>query len=135
VTGEGAGDGNEGGADADGNVTINPDVWDELRLLGEPDGEDFLAELVDGFVEDTEHRLDLLDGALASQDAGAAARLAHSLKGSSAQLGFQRLAATCASLERLALTGSLSGATTSVEQLRSRYQAVRRALAVSLRPV
>jgi HPt (histidine-containing phosphotransfer) domain-containing protein len=122
------------GPGRDGAMTIDPRVWGELRLLGEPEGEDFLVELVDGFVEDAQLRLALLDGAIAADDAVGAAGLAHSLKGSSAQLGFQRLSATCAALEQLARTGSLSGAAAEAEQLRLRYEALLRTLAVTLRP-
>jgi HPt (histidine-containing phosphotransfer) domain-containing protein len=131
MTAEGPGD----GGDDDGTMTIDPAIWSELRLLGEPDGGDFLIELVDGFIDDTQRRLALLDDTIDAHDAAGTARLAHSLKGSSAQLGFQRLSATCASLERLALTGSLSGADGEVAQVRMRYQALRGALAVTLRPV
>jgi CheY-like chemotaxis protein/HPt (histidine-containing phosphotransfer) domain-containing protein len=59
-------------------------------------------EIVDLFLEDAPRRLGAISAAVASDDRGQAARLAHTLAGSANSLGAARLADACARLEALA---------------------------------
>ena len=82
-------------------MTIDPAVIDELRVLGGADEQDFLAELIDQFVRETEPLLVELREALEvgrRRHAWAASRTA--IKGSCSQLGGRRLALSCGRLEQ-----------------------------------
>jgi two-component system sensor histidine kinase/response regulator len=87
------------------DATIDPLVFDELRLLGEATDADFLAQLVDRFVHDTEPLMAELRAALESGDGSAVGPIIHNIKGSGAQLGGRRLALSCSRLEEKARSG------------------------------
>jgi HPt (histidine-containing phosphotransfer) domain-containing protein len=123
-----------GGHAAAGEATIDPAVFDELRALGEAAEEDFLADLVDQFVHDTEPLLVELSEALELGDARAVGRIAHSIKGTSGQPGGQRLASSCDRLERKATAGCPSDGQTDLQEVAGDYQELRRALTRQLSP-
>jgi HPt (histidine-containing phosphotransfer) domain-containing protein len=109
-------------------VTIDPTVLEELRVIGGSDDQDFLDELVDQFAADTEPLLVELREALEAGDAVAVRRLAHNLKGSSGQLGGRRLASSCDRLERKASDGRLSDDHSDLKEVEVDYQDLRRTL-------
>jgi two-component system sensor histidine kinase/response regulator len=109
-------------------ITIDVHVLDELRILGGTDEQGFLAELVDQFVRDTEPRLVRLREALELGDALGVGRIAHSIRGSSSQLGGRRLAQACTALEKTANASSLSDGQIDLQQVETDYQDLRRTL-------
>jgi len=115
-----------------GNVTLevvmDRVVIDDLRLLGEPTGDEFLADIVRQFVTDTELFLIELTSAIEIDDAPVVARIAHSIKGSSDQLGGRRLALACSRLERLATANLLLDSKMIVREIDVEYQDLCRAL-------
>jgi HPt (histidine-containing phosphotransfer) domain-containing protein len=72
--------------------------FEDAQIEGEPD---LIVELIDLYLEDTPHRVAAMQKALATADALSLKRAAHSLKGSSANLGARRVAALCDELEHL----------------------------------
>jgi HPt (histidine-containing phosphotransfer) domain-containing protein len=82
--------------------TIDPTVFGQLRLLGADREADFVAELVDDFIDGSNQALVALGEAMDGCDRAAMGRALHLIRGSSAQLGGQQLAATCLRLERRA---------------------------------
>jgi two-component system sensor histidine kinase/response regulator len=113
-------------------ITIDLAVLDELRLLGEATDQDFLAEIVNEFVHDTEPRLIDLRDAAALGDAELVGRIAHSIKGSGDQLGGRRLALSCGRLERKAVTGRLAQGQTDLQEVEFDYQELCHALGQQL---
>jgi two-component system, sensor histidine kinase and response regulator len=109
-------------------MTFDPAVLDELRLLGEATERDFLVELAGQFANDTDALLVELREALSVGDASAVGRIAHSIKGSSGQLGGRRLALACDRLEGKANAGFLSGRETELHDVEVDYQELRRTL-------
>ena len=105
--------------------TIDPVVFDELRILGDATDR-ILAELVEQFVHDTEPLLVELRDALEVGDALAVGRIAHSIKGSSGQLGGRRLALSCGRLERKAAAGSLAEGQDDLLEVEIDYEELRR---------
>jgi len=89
------------------DAVIDPAAIENLRALNPDDGDDFLREIVAIFLEDTPHRLAELDQSLAAGDAAKFARAAHSIKGSSANLGAGILRAAADRLEQHARTRGL----------------------------
>jgi HPt (histidine-containing phosphotransfer) domain-containing protein len=116
-------------------MTVDPAVLDELRVLGRATEPDFVAELVDEFVHDTELRLVELRAALEVDDAVSVARIAHSIKGSSGQLGGRRLALSCGRLERKAANGRLSEARIDLREVEFDYRELRGVLTQPRTPV
>jgi CheY-like chemotaxis protein/HPt (histidine-containing phosphotransfer) domain-containing protein len=111
-------------------------VIDELRLLGAAEA-NVLADLVAQFVHDTQALLVQLGEALEVGNAQAVGRIAHSIKGSSIQLGGRRLAFSCRRLENKAKSGSLSDGHDDLHNIEVEYEALCRALRhqISIRTV
>ena len=94
--------------EAAAEITVDPAVLAELLDLGSAAEPSFLTGIVEQFLLETEPRLDELRAAVGLGDALSVVRIAHSIKGSCAQLGGRRLAMSCARLEREATSGTLS---------------------------
>ena len=109
---------------------LDPEVLAGLRDLGSPgDGEpDILTELVDIFVEDVEPRLAALREAVASGDTDGVERAAHTLKGSSGNMGARRMSEIASGLQDAGTSGDLSGAESLLGDLESEYARVKPAL-------
>jgi HPt (histidine-containing phosphotransfer) domain-containing protein len=76
-----------------------------------------VGEIVDSFLSEAPRRLSRLREALAAGDGEALAFTAHSLKGSSAQLGALRLASLSHALELAGHQGSLQEAAGIVDEI------------------
>lgn len=99
------------------------------RLLEMTGGDpEFLAELIDTFLEDGAGQLEALRAAVASGDAEAAVRPAHSLKSNSASMGAERLADLSRSLEADARAGAIADGPARVEAATIEFGEVRTAL-------
>ena len=102
--------------------------FDELRLLAEATEHDFVADLIDQFVEQTDLLLRDLREASSNGDASAVGHIAQSIKGSGAQLGGRRLALSCDRLEQKASTGGLAHSPDDLAQVERDYAELRHAL-------
>jgi signal transduction histidine kinase/CheY-like chemotaxis protein/HPt (histidine-containing phosphotransfer) domain-containing protein len=78
---------------------LDPTFLDKLRQLGELSGTPLAREVVTHFSAETPQRLERMRQALLQSDVQDLAFIAHSLKGSSAQLGAVRIASLSAELE------------------------------------
>lgn len=90
--------------------------------------EEFLAELVDIFLEDAELRLDEIQGAVNSGDPDELRKTAHKLKGSSANMGANGLMSIAKILEDMGAQGVVQGADTHMTGLTTEYARVKVAL-------
>ena len=68
-------------------LVIDPQSIENLRALNPDDNDEFLREIVAIHLEDTPLRLTELEQSLATGDTAKFTRAAHSIKGSSANLG------------------------------------------------
>lgn len=93
-----------------------------FTALQEAAGADFVAELVDTFLEEAPRMLDQLEAALAARDTDTFRRAAHSLKSNSLTFGAAALGAKAKALE----LGGLHSA--DVAGLREEYARVAAAL-------
>ncbi len=89
----------------------------------------FVAELIATYLQTAHEHIAAMRKAAAAADGTAMMRAAHSLKGSSAQLGAHRLAEACQELEQRAAQGSLAGAPSLVERIEREFEPVSNALA------
>jgi histidine phosphotransfer protein HptB len=78
---------------------IDSEAIDNLRELNPGDGGEFLKEIVNIYIEDTPNRLAELRKSLAAGDVATFARAAHTIKGSSANVGATTLRALAERLE------------------------------------
>ena len=94
----------------------------DLQGEGPPD---ILAELIAVYLRDTPPRLAALHEAVAHADAEALRRAAHSLKGSSSQIGAVQVARLCADLEEQASRTDLRDVAETLRRLDEAFGRVR----------
>jgi HPt (histidine-containing phosphotransfer) domain-containing protein len=103
-----------------------------LKRLEETMGADFLPELIDTFLADSEALLTDLQRALAEGDANRLRRAAHTLKSQGASLGTTLLADLCRTLEGMGSDGAIAQgapeAAELVEQVAAERARVKEAL-------
>ena len=95
-----------------------------FAALQEAAGAEFVAELVDTFLEEAPRMMDGLDAAIAARDAEAFRRGAHSLKSNSLTFGAESLGSMARALE----LGGLDAAGNGLAGLREEYARVATAL-------
>jgi CheY-like chemotaxis protein len=99
----------------------------DLQGEGQPD---ILAELSAVYLRETPPRLAALREAVARVDGEALRREAHTLKGSSSQIGAVQMARLCADLEEQAGTTDVTGASETLRRLDDAFGRVRARLRV-----
>lgn len=104
-------------------------VVQALRELGGDDEPGLFGEVVELFLNETRSNVTKLAEALASRDAGALQRVAHSMKSSSANVGALRLSKLCFELESLGRAGTCDGAQALIAEIRQHFDEVGAALA------
>jgi histidine phosphotransfer protein HptB len=100
---------------------IDPEALENLRALNPDDGDAFLREIAGIFLEDTPLRIAELDQSLAAGDASKFTRAAHSIKGSSSNLGAMTLRAAAEKLETQSKTSGLAGVAPLVEAVKEEF--------------
>lgn len=96
-------------------------VIEGIKSLNTGDEADVLADLVHTYIEDANARLSALREAVERSDAAAVEREAHTLKGSSANVGAYRVAERSQALQNMGKIGDISGARMVVEDLKREY--------------
>jgi HPt (histidine-containing phosphotransfer) domain-containing protein len=97
-----------------------------LQTIG--DDREFLAELIETYLDDSPALFADLRGGLAAGDASAVLRAAHTLKSTSASFGAAHLAALSREIEAAAGAGDLAGLAPRVEIAETEFEAVAAAL-------
>ena len=97
----------------------------EFRSIGEPD---LVVELIDLYLKDGPERIQIIKAAAATADATGLKQAAHTLKGSSASLGFHQISGICEQLEQLDWRDSHDRLDALIELLQSRFTKLREAL-------
>ena len=115
-------------------ASVDQAVLDRLRELNEDGEPDIVTELIDLFLRDTPPRLAALKDAIQEGDAQALSQTAHTLKGSSSNMGATRLAALNAELQSKASDGALKDASRLLAQLDNEFERVRHVLESERQP-
>lgn len=100
---------------------IDSQAIENLRALNPGDNDEFLREIAGIFLEDTPQRIAELEQSLASSDTAKFTRAAHSIKGSSANLGAVSLRAVAEKLEHHARTQGLAGVTGLLTEIKTEF--------------
>ena len=101
-------------------VSINKEMIEELKDLMEDD----FPLLINTFLEDSSKRLVALKHAIAEDNANEVREIAHGFKGSSANLGAEKLAAISSDLETMGRTDELSEAEGSFTEMNNEYKII-----------
>lgn len=110
--------------------SLDPDVLAQIKDLAAQDPRG-IAELVHLFIRDTRSRLDSAATSAEQGDLAAVALTAHSLKGSSANLAAQTMAALCRELEAASKASDIDTVSEVLARLNSEFEQV----AVALRGI
>lgn len=100
---------------------IDPQAIENLRALNPGDNDEFLREIAGIFLEDTPQRFAELDKSLASGDTQTFVRAAHSIKGSSSNLGANAVRAAAEKLEHKSRAEGLANVTPMIADLRAEF--------------
>ncbi len=101
--------------------SIDLTALNELKTIM---GDDF-SELVTVFISDSQIQLDDLKAAIAASDAPAIRRNAHTIKGSSANLGIETLSSICKELELKAADNCIESAGDLLNSIINEYNTVK----------
>jgi HPt (histidine-containing phosphotransfer) domain-containing protein len=94
---------------------------ENLRELNPGDNDAFLREIIGIYLDDTPLRLTELDQGLATGDAAKFTRAAHSIKGSSANVGAMTVRSVAETLEHQSAQQGLANVTELIAALRTEY--------------
>lgn len=104
---------------------IDPVTIENLRALSDGESGDFLKEIGDMFLADTPLRIAELDQSLASGETPKFTRAAHSIKGSSANIGATHLQAAAAQLEHDSRHNPISTLVPQLDKVKSEFARVK----------
>lgn len=100
---------------------IDPSAIADLRALNPGDNDEFLRDVIGIFLADTPLRLTELDESLATGDTAKFTRAAHSIKGSSANVGAAALRAAAGNLEHRSRTQGLTDVQAMIAEVRAEF--------------
>jgi CheY-like chemotaxis protein/HPt (histidine-containing phosphotransfer) domain-containing protein len=104
---------------------LNPTLVSELKSLGLPGEADPFVEVMQLFLQDTPERIQTVREALRANDTTQAAKVAHTLKGSCANVGAERMRRLSSCLERAASEGAVALAEEYLAQIERELAVVR----------
>ncbi len=104
--------------------TLDPKIIADLRSLEASGSPGFLSELIDLYLKEAVAHVARLQGSLAAKDASVFERTAHTLKGSSGNLGAMGLSRLCARLQDIGRTADWSGAAEILPLVEAEFRAV-----------
>jgi HPt (histidine-containing phosphotransfer) domain-containing protein len=100
---------------------IDPQAIENLRSLNPDDNDEFLREIANIFLEDTPLRIAELEQSHAAGDIAKFTRAAHSIKGSSANLGAMALRAVAERLEHQARTDGVANGAPLIAEIKAEF--------------
>jgi HPt (histidine-containing phosphotransfer) domain-containing protein len=105
--------------------TIDLDAIANLRDLNPGDNGEFLREIVNIYIEDTPRRIADLKACQASRDVSTFTRAAHTIKGSSANVGAQLLKSMAERLESISRREGLASLSPLISDCEAEFERVR----------
>lgn len=113
---------------------IDAESIENLRALNPDDGDEFLREIIVIYLEDTPQRIAELEQSLTAGDVACFSRAAHSVKGSSANLGAAVVRQIAEQLEHHSNKQGLVGVDHLVTDLKTQFAVVHVELSKLLQP-
>ena len=112
---------------------LDPAVVDSLRQLTLPGEPDVLSEVLRLFLDDVPRRVERLKAAWQDGNAAELQRAAHSLKGSSSNIGARQMSDICNQLDERGKAGDLTGTQRLLDSLEEEYGRVESEIHLLLR--
>jgi len=106
---------------------IDPEAIENLRALS-PEDDSFVREIIGVFLEDTPARILELKRSHADGDVATFSRAAHSIKGSSSNLGAARLRSAAERLEHDSKSHDLAGLGAHIPTIEAEFSAAKESL-------
>jgi len=116
------------------DTSIDPEAIENLRSLNPDDDDAFLKDIIGIFLEDTPQRIDELKQCLQSFDQPKFTRAAHSIKGSSSNLGAVKVRAAAEQLEHQSRNSGLAGIEPLLASLETEFNAAKAELEKIAKP-
>ena len=116
------------------NPIIDQQSIENLRALNPGDNDEFLREIIVIYLDDTPLRLTELDQSLAAGDNPKFTRAAHSIKGSSANLGALAVRAVAEKLEHQSAKQGLGGVAPLLAEVKAEFARAHAELSKLLAP-
>jgi histidine phosphotransfer protein HptB len=113
---------------------IDSEAIETLRALNPGDNDEFLRDITGIFLEDTPARIQELDQSFAKGDVPTFVRAAHTIKGSSSNLGALALRAVAERLEYQSRKSGLDGLAPEIAALKIEYASLQAELQKLLQP-
>ncbi len=107
---------------------LDPDTLAAIRAMADDEEDNFLADMIDCYLQDTPTQMETVLTAISHNDAAALKQSSHPLKSMSAAVGANSFAALCHDLEVMAASGSIHLDPKQVDRLQASYQQVCTAL-------
>lgn len=107
---------------------VDSTAIENLRALGDDDGGGFLREILEIYLADAPLQVNALRECLARGDQAGFTRAAHTIKGSSANVGTGRVRALAEEIEKRSRVESIQGLDQEVTQLAALFSEARREL-------
>ena len=104
---------------------LDPEVIESLRELIDDDDPDFLTDLLEGFLENARDNISKIAEAADSGEADMMGQIAHTIKGSSRNVGANILADISFELEIIGKRGNTEGAANLISNLETEYTRVK----------
>ncbi len=111
-----------------GSPAVDPEIIEQLRFLEDEDQPNVVSELLSLFIAHAPPKLEALREALDNGDLAALKWVAHSLKGSSANVGARGMQQICDQLEHQIAPDALASARSLVSTLTDEFTIVEQAL-------
>ncbi len=109
--------------------TKGPSIWDKAGMLRRlMDDEDLARTVISGFLGDIPQQIVLLKNSLEANDAPLSDRIAHTIKGASANVGGERLRAVAFEIEKDSKAGNLGAAKERMTGLEVQFDFLKKAM-------
>jgi HPt (histidine-containing phosphotransfer) domain-containing protein len=112
------------------NVHIDEDILSDLKEVMEAD----FTRLITVYFDDAILRIENLQQSLLSRDLSSLRKVAHSMKGSSSNIGAARLAELLQKMEDMAKQGDLKDEVVLLTEIQNEFQLVRASLLEWIQP-
>ena len=106
-------------------LTIDPGKIEELKTLVDKDDPDFLIELLEDYMNDSKENLKAIRYAIQAKDTVTVVKTAHTLRGTSSNIGAVNMTELSDQLEHLGRGKTLEGAVELIDQLEGEFVEVK----------
>lgn len=106
-------------------LRIDPKKIEELKELVDEDDPDFLIELLEDYMDNSEENLKAIRYAIQAKDTVTVVTTAHSFKGASSNIGAVNMTELSGQLEHLGRGKTLEGAVELIDQLEGEFVEVK----------